>query len=417
MRDVIPLPAGTRRTRSDGQAKKTMKQNTRARSFEVDFNVKRESPSQTYTLERDRFNLKRSRSKTGSFIALAMLGGTVFLAPPASANLVLDVTYDFSYDSGITPTQENQVETAFNSVADQFEAAITNPITVNVQVSVGTINGTTYTLPSGNDSGSFDQTIGMGTTAAASFTATKAALANTGATLPATDPTGGNHFYYMPQAEFKALGLSPAGYSALNALDGYIGFNSNLSLFSFSGTPNSGRVSFQASAEHELEEVLGRTSSLNDGGLTSGYEALPFDLFRYSSAGVTSFSENAAAYASTNGGVTDLGTFENVDADADRSDWLTSSPANSTDAQNSIFSQNVQEGLSISDEDVLKGLGYTIAANNGGGLFNGSNAPVGATPSVNNPQPAPEPGTLSLLAAGASLALLMRRRGRRSVLA
>jgi hypothetical protein len=77
----------------------------------------------------------------------------------------------------------------------------------------------------------------MGTTAAASFTATKAALANTGATLPATDPTGGNHFYYMPQAEFKALGLSSAGYSALNALDGYIGFNSNLSLFSFSGPP------------------------------------------------------------------------------------------------------------------------------------------------------------------------------------
>jgi hypothetical protein len=35
----------------------------RARSFEVDFNVKRESPSQTYKLERDRFNLNRSRSR------------------------------------------------------------------------------------------------------------------------------------------------------------------------------------------------------------------------------------------------------------------------------------------------------------------------------------------------------------------
>jgi hypothetical protein len=34
----------------------------RVRSFEVDFNVKRESPSQTYKLERNRFNLKRSRS-------------------------------------------------------------------------------------------------------------------------------------------------------------------------------------------------------------------------------------------------------------------------------------------------------------------------------------------------------------------
>jgi hypothetical protein len=44
----------------------------RARSFEVDFNVKRESPSQTYKLERDRFNLKRSRSKeTASRVRLA----------------------------------------------------------------------------------------------------------------------------------------------------------------------------------------------------------------------------------------------------------------------------------------------------------------------------------------------------------
>jgi hypothetical protein len=72
---------------------------------------------------------------------------------------------------------------------------------------------------------------------------------------------------------------------------------------------------------------------------------------------VSSYSENAAAYASTDGGVTDLGTFEDVDAGADRSDWLTSSLANSTDAQNSIFSQGVNEGLSMSDEDVLKGPG------------------------------------------------------------
>ncbi len=34
----------------------------RARSFEVDFNLKRESPSHTYVLERDSFNLKLSRS-------------------------------------------------------------------------------------------------------------------------------------------------------------------------------------------------------------------------------------------------------------------------------------------------------------------------------------------------------------------
>lgn len=348
-------------------------------------------------------------TKTGGFIALAMLGGTMLLASPASANLVLNVTYDFSYDSGITPTQENQVETAFNAVAQQFEAAITNPATVNVQVSVGTVDGSTVPISNGNPSDSFDQTVKMGTTAPASFTATEAALAGTGATLPATTPAGAATFY-MPQAEFKALGLSPSGSQTLAAVDGYIGFNSNLALFSFSGTPTGGTFSFQAAAEHEIEEVLGRISSLNDGGVTSSFEALPLDLFRYSSPGINSYSENGAAYASTNGGVTDLGTFENVITDADRSDWLTPVNPTSTDAQNSNYTQNVQEGLSISDEDVLKGLGYTFSANNGAGLFNGANAPFGATPSVNNPQSVPEPGTLSLLAASAGLAGLLRRR-------
>jgi hypothetical protein len=51
----------------------------RARSFEVDFNVKRESPSQTYKLERDRFNLRRSRSN-GTYARQSIV------APVSAAN-------------------------------------------------------------------------------------------------------------------------------------------------------------------------------------------------------------------------------------------------------------------------------------------------------------------------------------------
>src|ERR1700710_76763 len=125
--------------------------------------------------------MKRN-AKPGGLFAMSILGGAVLLVSPASANMTLAVTYDFDSDPGITALQEQQVENAFNAVAAQFDNAIANPITVNVQVSVGTINGSAVPLPAGNVSGDFATTVSMGT-ATTSFANTVAALANTGAVL------------------------------------------------------------------------------------------------------------------------------------------------------------------------------------------------------------------------------------------
>ena len=273
--------------------------------------------------------------KVGGCIAIAVLGG---LGPTASAtNLQIDVTYDNTVTSLSNATQ---FESDFNAVVSQFEDAITNPVTVDIQVSVGTINGITTPLPSGDVSGSFSASVLMGSTASASFADTEAALAHTGAVLPAIDPTGGGHFYYMPQAEVKALGLSPATFPTSAPYDGYIGFSGATGEFSFSGIPSAGQYSFQTAAMHEIQEVLGRTSTLN--GVTSGFAAYPLDLFRYVAPGVTSFTQNTAAgatqaYASADGGVTDLGTFADQSNGFDRSDWETPVNTTSTDAQNAIL--------------------------------------------------------------------------------
>jgi hypothetical protein len=218
------------------------------------------------------------------------------------------------------------------------------------------------------------------------------------------------------------LALSSISYPTSQPYDGYIGFENSIGSFSFSGTPAAGQYSFQAAAEHEIEEVLGRTSYLNNTGTVYTALATPMDLLRYSAPGVQSYSPNTPnggtpAYASTNGGVTDLGTFADQSTGGDRTDWQTPVNTTSTDAQNSLLSQRTKEGLSISDEDVLKGLGYTIASNNGGGLFSAANAPVGASPGVNVSQPVPEPASLSLLAAAAGLIGFIRRRPRRPAVA
>jgi hypothetical protein len=363
----------------------------------------------------------QQNTRTLGLIATVVLSGTMGLASPASANMTLDVTYDSSV-TNLSGGQAMVFENAFNAVAAQFDAAITNSITVNIYVSVGSINGNannnTMSLPANDVSGSFDTMTSMAGTSGTSFGNTKAALQGVGDTI-GSDPTGGAAFY-MPQAEVKALALSSVAYPTSQAYDGFIGFSSNLTLFSFSGTLSGSQYSFQAAAEHEIEEVLGRTSYLNDTGTVYQSVATPMDLFRYTAPGVTSDTQNTAnggtpAYASTNGGVTDLGTFADQSTGGDRTDWQTPVNTTSTDAQNGLLTLGKKEGLSISDADVLKGLGYTIAANNGAGLFSGANAPVGATPSVNAAQPVPEPATLWLLAGGAGLAGVIRRRGRQSV--
>ena len=139
-------------------------------------------------------------------------------------------------------------------------------------------------------------------------------------TLPATSPLG--VFYYVPTAEAKAIGLMPA--TGAN-VDGAIGLSSVLPMNYDSQTTAVGPGQYDAigAFESEIREVMGGVGSVGKAMGTNVYT--PLDLFRYMSPGArdTTFNANGA-YFSIDGGVTNLGTYNNPATGADAGDWISS---------------------------------------------------------------------------------------------
>lgn len=298
--------------------------------------------------------------------------------------MTIDLTYDSSFNNLTTP-QKTQIQAALNTVVTQYDSAISNPITVNIQIGWGSANGSS--LPSG--------TIGytLDATNATTYSQMQTYLATFGGVLPTNNPTG--VALALPTAEGKALGLVSASNSAI---DGYIGFSSTASwTYTDSGNVPAGTYDLLGVAKQEIGHVLGRIS-----GLTSGtvYDAYPFDLFRYSGKGITTFTYGTAAYASVDGGATSLGKLA---GSLDPSDWAGNGGA-SGEADNVTPSPGQVLTLSPQDLGVFHALGYIISGNPDG-LDSTAVTPYGATAATT-----PEPAGLSVLALGGLMLLPLRRR-------
>jgi hypothetical protein len=123
---------------------------------------------------------------------------------------------------------------------------------------------------------------------------------------------------FLAPAEQKALGFLPGNDPAI---DGSVGFSS---IYPFSygvnTPPEAGQYYFVGIVEHEISEVLGRVSWLNDIG---SYGVM--DLFRYSAPGVRDLTAtpNGTAYFSVNNGASDLDNW-NTHPGGDLGDWAAS---------------------------------------------------------------------------------------------
>ena len=279
------------------------------------------------------------------------------LALPVQA-FIINPTYDSSVTSLANAAQ---VEAAFGVAVDMLTNQFTNAITVNIGVywgNTGPFSGDDIDLGE-------SQTESFGSpgfflypqlTNALHALRNSAADSNSVTSLPASDPIGGQHSWFVPRAEAKMFSFFttnfPSNISPNDTnIDGEIGFAAtNSYTFDPTNRASAGKYDFIGVAEHEISEVLGRATY----GLNVGTNYLPYDLFRFTN-GARSFNPNDSnVYLSVDNGAT-VQKYFNPNNGGDIQDWASSMPEDSFDA---FVMAGHQLVISEADITALDILGY-----------------------------------------------------------
>ena len=260
-----------------------------------------------------------------------------------TSGLIINVTYDASVANAPAGFKADVA-----AAVQYFESHFSDPITININVGFGEVNGLAM------NSGALGQS--MYFVDPFNYSQVKSALAGDAksaadlsavASLPASDPTNGGTFW-VTSANAKALGLVTG-----SSTDGFVGFSSAANLFDYDNTNGvtAGQYDFLGTVMHEISEVLGRET--NDGQNLTYY---PLDLFHYASPGVRTFSGTTPGYFSVDNGQTNLANF-NTNPAGDFGDLA----GNTIDAANAFGTPGVVEPFSTADLTALDVVGWNNA--------------------------------------------------------
>ena len=242
----------------------------------------------------------------------------LFMIPPAHAsNLRIDPIFDHSITSN---PQAALVKQAINDAISVFEKYVSanSPVTVSINFNL--------TADSSNLGSSNLQPLDIPYSQYLNYLhayTNKSVIQTTAfSSLPMEAITGvkiNTDYVLLTPADLAAIGDKKDAATALinnNGTDGTISLNL---------ANSNGKADLQATAEHEIDEVLGIGgwgSTIVTGALPSDIGAM--DLYRYSAPGVRSFTNDTStsAYFSINGGETNLVYFDQLNnAGGDFGDW------------------------------------------------------------------------------------------------
>src|SRR3954453_4486002 len=191
------------------------------------------------------------------------------------------MNFNITYDASVANAPVS-FRTTVAAVAQFFQNAFSNPITINISIGYGEVGGSAL------DSGALGESLTY--LASNTYSQIKNALVADAksnddktavASLASVDPTNGGNFW-VPMAEAKALGLSGAS----SGLDGSVGFSA-MAAFDYdkSNGISPGQYDFYGVVAHQISEVMGRQLLVGAaiGATPNGYD--PLDLFHYSASG------------------------------------------------------------------------------------------------------------------------------------
>jgi hypothetical protein len=259
--------------------------------------------------------------------------------------MYVDVTFDSSVASAPAG-----FKACVNAVCQYYDALFTNNVSLSVTVGWGEVAGQSIDAGALGESSSYY----VGQPYSQVVAALKAQTAPGSSTLPQTSPAAGT--LQVTTAQALALGLG--NFSQGN--DGAIGIDASAS-WAIDPTQSkavpSQSYDMMGVIEHELSEVMGRSSNLDQ---SRAYSVL--DLYRYASDGVRQLTTGDPSYFSIDGGRT-LGlafnNYQTGDASGDLGDWAGN--IGTPDSYGDGFPGEIGP-VSATDKVVMAAIGWTTTA-------------------------------------------------------